>query len=111
MLGGPLGQTALRKGDIANAESLQGKGSNMSLISWHSSRLRRVARSPSAAETQAAADGDDEAVYIRLFLKEVFDSWICKTGNQKRDKFLLLWWWTVVVSPTLWLALRPLVLA
>ena len=43
----------------------------MSLISQHSSRLRRVARSSSAAETQAAADGDDEAVCIRLCLKEV----------------------------------------
>ena len=43
----------------------------MSLISWHSSRLRRVARSSSAAETQAAADGDDEAVFIRLCLKEI----------------------------------------
>ena len=43
----------------------------MSLISWHSSRLRRVARSSSAAETQAAADGDDEAAYVRLCLKEV----------------------------------------
>ena len=37
----------------------------------HSSRLRRVARSSSAAETQAAADGEDEAVYIRLCLGEV----------------------------------------
>ena len=43
----------------------------MSLISWHSSRSRRVARSSSAAETQAAADGDDEAVYILLCLKEI----------------------------------------
>ena len=43
----------------------------MSLISWHLSRLRRVARSSSEAETQAGADGDDEAVYIRLCLKEV----------------------------------------
>ena len=43
----------------------------MSLISWHSSRLRRVARSTSAAETQAAADLDDEAVYMRLCLKDV----------------------------------------
>ena len=43
----------------------------MSLISWHWSRLKRVARSSSAAETQAAADGDDEAVYIRLCLKQV----------------------------------------
>ena len=56
---------------IANSELLQGRESNMSLISWHSSRLRRVARSSSAAETQAAADGDDEAVYVRLCLKEV----------------------------------------
>ena len=30
-----------------------------------------MARSSSAAETQAAADGDDEGVYIRLCLKEV----------------------------------------
>ena len=56
---------------IANSELLQGRDSNMSLISWHSSRMRRVARSSSAAETQAAADGDEEAVYIRLCLKEV----------------------------------------
>ena len=54
---------------IANSELLQGKESNMSLISWHSSRLRR--KSSSAAGAQAAADGDDEAVYIRLCLKEV----------------------------------------
>ena len=49
---------------------LHGKESNMSLISWHSSRLRRVARSSSAAETQAAADGNDEAVHMRWCLKE-----------------------------------------
>ena len=56
---------------IANSELLQGRESNMSLISWHSSRLGRVARSSSAVETQAAADGDDEVVYTRLCLKEV----------------------------------------
>ena len=55
---------------IANFELLQGRESNMSVVSWHSSRLRR-ARSSSAAETQAAADGDDEAFYTRLCLKEV----------------------------------------
>ena len=43
----------------------------MSLISWPSSRLKRVARSSPAAEPQAAADGDDEAVYTHLCLKEV----------------------------------------
>ena len=56
---------------IANAELLQGREPNMSLISWHSSRLKRVARPSSAAETQAAAGGDDEAVYVCLSLKEV----------------------------------------
>ena len=56
---------------IANSELLQGKESNMSLRSWHSSRLRRVARSSSAAETQGAADGDDEGVYTLWCLKEV----------------------------------------
>ena len=75
MLGGPHDQTALRKGRqpvfIANAELLQGKEPNVCLITKHSSRLRRVGRSSFAAETQAAADGDDEAVYIRLCLKEI----------------------------------------
>ena len=47
---------------IANSELLQCRESNMSLI---------VARSSSGAETQAAADGDDEAVYVRLCLREV----------------------------------------
>ena len=36
---------------IANSECLQGRESNMSLISWHSSRQKRVAKSSSAAET------------------------------------------------------------
>ena len=69
----------------------------MSLISWHSSRLKRVTRSSSEAETQAAADGDDEAVCIRLCSERgsACGSWICKTGNRKRDKFSMLWWWTV----------------
>ena len=74
MLDGPLDQKTSQGGQlvfIANSELLQGRESNMSLISLHSSRLKRVARSSSAAESQAAADGDDEAVYIRLCLKEV----------------------------------------
>ena len=57
---------------IAIAELLQEKESNMSVVSWHSSRQKRVARSSSAAETQAAAaDGDEHAVYTRLCQKEV----------------------------------------
>ena len=55
----------------ANADLSQGKESNMSLISWHPSRLTRVARSSFAAATQTAADGDDETVHIHLCPKEV----------------------------------------
>ena len=67
MLGGPLDQTERRReGDWSSS-----KNSSSSLVSWHASRLKRVARSSSAAETQAAAaDGHDEAVCIRLCLKE-----------------------------------------
>ena len=52
------------------ATGLHRKNSSSSLVSWHASRLKRVARSSSAAETQAAAYGNDEAVYIGLCLKE-----------------------------------------
>ena len=71
MLDGPRTSQGGQLVFIANSELLQGRDSNISLISWHSSRLRRVARSSSAAETQAAAEGDDELVYIRWCLKEV----------------------------------------
>ena len=65
MLDGPRTSQGGQLVFIANSDLLQGRDSNISLISWHSSRLRRVARSSSAAETQAAAEGDDELVYIR----------------------------------------------
>ena len=45
---------------ITNAELLQGRQSNMSLISWFSSRLKRVESSSSA----------DEAVYIHTQVLE-----------------------------------------
>ena len=89
----------------------------MSLISWHSSRLKRLARSSSAAETQAATDGDDEAVYLRLCLKQVLlDSWMklsAKLAKQAigSEKNSCRSGGTVVVSTMPWLALRPLVMA
>ena len=57
---------------IANSKLLQSRESNMSLMSWHSSPSETCGKVViSAAETQAAADGDDEPVHIRLCLKEV----------------------------------------
>ena len=97
---------------IANSELLQGRESNMSLISWHSSRLRRVARSPSAAEIQATADSDDETVYIRLCLKEVLfgqvylRNWQSEAGPIPAALVVGLSW----CLPTPWLTLHLLVL-
>ena len=64
-----------------------------------------MARFSSAAETQAAADGDDEAVYIRLCMKEVLfgqmdlRSWQSEAGQIP----------AALVSTIPWLALRLLV--
>ena len=75
MLGGPLDPTELPLED--NWSSLQTpsccKEKDQTCLPYPGiwSRLKRVARSSSAAETQAAADGDDEAVYILLCRKEV----------------------------------------
>ena len=43
----------------------------MTLLSWHSGRLARVARSSAAAEIQAACDADDESLYCRLALSAI----------------------------------------
>ena len=56
---------------MADADLLAGKESHMTLLSWHSGKLSRVARSSSSAETQTAADGDDESVYVRLCMSEL----------------------------------------
>ena len=97
---------------LANSELLQGKESNLSPISRHSRRLRRVARSSSAAEIQAAADGGDEAVDIRLCLKDVLFGQLDLQKLAIGSKIIsccfgggLSW------CLRRWLALRPLVLA
>ena len=75
---------------IANTELTHRKESNRSLVSWHSSRLKRVTRPFSAAETQEAAD-DDEAVYSRLCVKEILLEQLDEqTSTQKHDKVRLL---------------------
>ena len=73
--GGPLDPTALPSEDNWSSSQTQSccKEKNHTCLPYppHSSRLKRVARSSFAAETQAAADGNDDLVYIRLCLKEV----------------------------------------
>jgi len=55
---------------VADVEMLQGKESPVSLISWHSSKTPRVAKSSSAVELQAIGEVDDEMTYTRLALYE-----------------------------------------
>ena len=55
---------------IADASFLQGEVSPLTPISWHSGKLKRVARSSSASEVQAAADAEEECTYVRLLMSE-----------------------------------------
>ena len=55
---------------ITDAAFLQGEVAPITPISWHSGKLKRVARSSSAAEVQAAADAEEECAYVRLLVAE-----------------------------------------
>ena len=57
---------------MANKTFLELSESPISVISWHSGKLTRVARSSNSAELQAAADAEGELSYIRLSVRELF---------------------------------------
>ena len=50
---------------------LQGEVEAISPISWHSTRIDRVCRSPGAAETAAAVNGEDMLYYVRYQWSEM----------------------------------------
>ena len=56
---------------VANKTFLEQAESPISVISWHSGKLARAARSSNCAELQAAADAEGELSYIRLSLREL----------------------------------------
>ena len=56
---------------VANKTFLKQAESRISVITWPSGKLARVARSSISAELQAAADAEGELNYIRLSLKEL----------------------------------------
>ena len=65
-------QTPLRTFvSMANKTFLEQAESPISVISWHSGKLARVARSSNSAELQASADAEGELSYIRLSLREL----------------------------------------
>ena len=55
---------------VANKTFLEQAESPINVISWHSGKLARVARSSNSAELQAAADAEGELSYIRLSSRE-----------------------------------------
>ena len=55
---------------VAGVDIRQLKESPATLISWHSSKTPRVAKSSSAVELQAIGEVDDEMTYVRLALYE-----------------------------------------
>ncbi|CAE7205304.1 RE1 [Symbiodinium sp. CCMP2592] len=56
---------------IAPVALLKGEVCPITPISWHSHKIDRVCRSPGAAETQAAVNGEDQLVYARYQWSEI----------------------------------------
>ena len=56
---------------MANKTFLEQAESPISVISWHSGKLARVARRSNSAEVQAAAEAEGELSYIRLSMREL----------------------------------------
>ena len=56
---------------LADASALVGDVSPISIISWHSGKLHRTARSSCDAETQAASLAEEESEYCRLVIADV----------------------------------------
>ncbi|CAE7480558.1 RE1 [Symbiodinium sp. CCMP2592] len=55
----------------ASKKLFQGEIAAVSPISWHSTRIERKCRSPGAAETQAAVNGEDALFYARFQWSEI----------------------------------------
>ena len=55
----------------ASRKLIQGEIAPVSPISWHSTRIERKCRSPGAAETQAAVNGEDALFYARFQWSEM----------------------------------------
>ena len=56
---------------MADGDALHTQDFRMNIISWHSGKLARVARSSSAAEVQAAGSTQEEQEYVRLVMYEI----------------------------------------
>eukprot|EP00439_Symbiodinium_sp_Y106_P066492 s501_g10.t2 len=73
--------TALLKGEVCP----------ITPISWHSHKIDRVCRSPGAAETQAAVNGEDQLCFARYQRSEImFGSVLSIKGAEKRANLALL---------------------
>ena len=56
----------------ASTRKLQmGQESDVTPIHWKSGKIERIYRSPAAAETLAAIDGDDDLIYLRVLWSEM----------------------------------------
>ena len=69
----------------APASLFQGDLTKVSLMAWHSNKVDRVCRSPGAAETQAAVNGEDQLFYLRYQWSEV----LYGLGDPKRPDELV----------------------
>ena len=56
---------------MAPVSLLQGELCQISPLAWHSHKIDRICRSPGAAETQAAVNGEDNMYYVRYQWSEM----------------------------------------
>ena len=56
---------------LGDGQILQNRTGKLDIVAWHSGKQRRISRSSSACETQAAGDAQEEAEYVRLVLFEI----------------------------------------
>ncbi|CAE7358286.1 nphp3 [Symbiodinium sp. CCMP2592] len=56
---------------LAPVSLLKGELGKVSIVSWSSHRIDRTCRSPGAAETQAAVNGEDTVFYVRYQWSEI----------------------------------------
>ena len=60
---------------------LEGKHAPFSILSWHSRKLKRVARSSTCAEVQACGNAYDENEFIKQLWYEIWNDTSLKKGD------------------------------
>ena len=81
---------------VANKTFMEQAESPLSVISWHTGKLARMARSSNSADLQAAADAQGELSYIRLSLNLSEKQFHFNVGKRQLLRSQVHWCWILV---------------